>query len=530
MISARKHSQAATSLLHLAVTGTLACAAIFLVEIGQAVETDYQSVLIKDIPHVYQKTDFCGEACAEMYLKKLGRSMDQDFVFDQSGLDPMEGRGCFTRELATALRRVGFDIGDVWYSISATDSLRYLEAHFRNMHADLANGIPSILCMHYDDHPNTTEHFRLIVGYDAATDEVIYHEPAVRAAAYRRMKRDTLFELWPLKYETRRWTLVRFRLSPGRLVEGTAATELTSADYAQQVMRVKRELAELKERQTKLKAERDAEIAEELAKVEAAKEAEEEYEPKKLTPRIVSDFHIVLEKPFLVIGDDSPAMVRQWSQGTIRWAVERLKRQYFSQNPDHVINIWLFKDKQSYQQNTYDIFGRRPHTPYGYYSPWDKALVMNIDTGGGTLVHEIVHPFIAANFPDCPSWFNEGLGSLYEQCNTNNGRIWGLTNWRLRGLQEAIKHEDYEMPTFEELCGTSTRAFYDADPGTNYAQSRYLLYYLQSEGLLEKYYHEFRASAKEDPTGYKTLQRVLGEEDMTEFQEKWTEFVLGLRF
>ncbi|HRX79932.1 MAG TPA: DUF1570 domain-containing protein, partial [Pirellulaceae bacterium] len=147
-----------------------------------------------------------------------------------------------------------------------------------------------------------------------------------------------------------------------------------------------------------------------------------------------------------------------------------------------------------------------------------------------TLVHEIVHPFIAANFPDCPSWFNEGLGSLYEQCNTNNGRIWGLTNWRLRGLQEAIKHEDYEMPTFEELCGTSTRAFYDADPGTNYAQSRYLLYYLQSEGLLEKYYHEFRASAKEDPTGYKTLQRVLGEEDMTEFQEKWTEFVLGLRF
>ena len=28
----------------------------------------------------------------------------------------------------------------------------------------------------------------------------------------------------------------------------------------------------------------------------------------------------------------------------------------------------------------------------------------------------MVHPFVEANFPDCPAWFNEGLGSLYEQC------------------------------------------------------------------------------------------------------------------
>ncbi|MCA9120243.1 MAG: C39 family peptidase [Planctomycetaceae bacterium] len=510
--------------------GTLALVATHLCGIGWAVEADFESVLIKDIPHVLQKADFCGEACAEMFLKKLGHSIDQDFVFDQSGLDPLEGRGCFTRELATALRRVGFDVGDVWYSISADDSTRYLDAHFHNLHSDLKRGIPSILCTHYDEQPNTTEHFRLIVGYDAKTDNVIYHEPAIRDAAYRRMKRTLLYRLWPLKYDTSRWTLVRFRLSPGRLIDGTASTELTDADYAQQVMRVTRELAVLKQRQIKLKKDRDEEIAEELAKVEAAKAAGEEYEPRKLSPRIVSDFHVLLERPFLVIGDDSPAMVRQWSQGTIRWAVDRLKRQYFSQNPDHVINIWLFKDKASYQQNTVDIFGRRPHTPFGYYSPWDKALVMNIDTGGGTLVHEIVHPFIAANFPGCPSWFNEGLGSLYEQCNTNNGRIWGLTNWRLRGLQEAIKLEDYEMPTFEKLCGTSTREFYDEDPGTNYAQSRYLLYYLQNEGLLEKYYHEFRRSSKDDPTGYETLKRVLGEDDMKAFQEKWTEFVLGLRF
>ena len=491
----------------------------------------YESVLIEGVPHVRQKPDFCGEACAEMFLAKLGSRIDQDFVFDQSGLDPLEGRGCWTRELSTALRRVGFETGSVWYRVSPRDADRQMDSMFRAMHADLVSGVPSILCMHYDDRPRTTEHFRLILGYDEDTDEVIYHEPAVDGGAYRRMKREMLLKLWPLKYQPQQWTVVRFRLEPGRITDGRAATTLTDADYAQHILGLKEKLATLKARQVELKAERDEEIKEEAERAKKAKEEEDEdFIPRTLKPRIVSDFNFVVEKPFVVVGDDTPAMVRQHAQGTIRWAVNRLKEAYFSKDPDHVITIWLFKDKPSYDQNVVDIFRRRPHTPFGYYSPWQKALVMNIDTGGGTLVHEIVHPFIAANFPGCPSWLNEGLGSLYEQCHDRNGRIWGRTNWRLRGLQKAIEDEEYEMPTFEDLCGTTTREFYDRDPGTNYSQSRYLLYYLQHHGLLRKFYHEFHRSAEEDPTGYETLQRILDEEDMEEFQEKWTKFVLELRF
>ncbi|MDP6058523.1 MAG: C39 family peptidase [Pirellulaceae bacterium] len=497
---------------------------------ANAAEPAYQSVLIENVPHVRQKPDFCGEACAEMYLLKLGKRLDQDFVFDQAGLDPTLGRGCYTRELAVALRRIGFQTGNAWYGVSTADADRQMERLFRDLHADLVAGVPSILCMHYDDQPNTTEHFRLLLGYDAKTDEVIYHEPAIARGAYRRMKRAVLLELWPLKYNARQWTVVRFRLEPGRIVDQSASTTLTDADYAQHIMSLKTELQKLISRQVELKEERDADIAEEIEKEKAAKAEDKEYERKELVPRIVSDFHIVLQKPFVVIGDESPATVRRRSQGTIRWAVERLKRDYFSNDPDHVINIWLFKDKPSYEQNTFDIFRSRPHTPFGYYSPTHEVLVMNIATGGGTLVHEIVHPFMAANFPDCPSWLNEGMGSLYEQCQDNNGHIWGLTNWRLRGLHEALKDEEYEMPTFEQLCNTTTREFYNQDPGTNYSQARYLCYYLQQQGLLVKFYREFRKSVKDDPTGYETLQRILDEEDMAAFQETWTEFVLKLRF
>lgn len=68
-------------------------------------------VLIEGVPHVRQKNDFCGEACVASWLQKLGLSTDQDAVFDQSGLDPLLARGCYTAELETAIRRLGFQRG-----------------------------------------------------------------------------------------------------------------------------------------------------------------------------------------------------------------------------------------------------------------------------------------------------------------------------------------------------------------------------------------------------------------------------------
>lgn len=489
----------------------------------------YRSVLIRDVPHVRQRPDFCGEACAEMFLAKLGSQADQDFVFDQSGLDPINGRGCYSRELVTALRRVGFRTGNGWFAVSSADPDRGLNALFRQMHSDLLAGVPSIICMHYDDSPDSTEHFRLVLGYDGDSDEVIYHEPAVERGSYRRMSRSQLLKLWPLKYDANQWTVIRFRLEPGRIVRGQTSQQLTDADYAQHVLSLRRRLAELKSRQTRLKERRDQEIAEELEKQKKAEEEEEEYEPKKLRPRIVSDFQIVIEEPFVVVGDEPFDSVQGWAQGTIRWATSRLKQDYFPADPKQIITIWLFRDRLSYEQNLYDVFRDYPHTPFGYYSRKSRALVMNIDTGGGTLVHEIVHPFMEANFPKCPSWLNEGMGSLYEQCSDRNGKIWGLVNWRLRGLQEALKDEEYELPTFEELCKTTTAEFYYDDPGTHYAQSRYLCFYLQEQGLLRKFYHEFRRNSEEDASGYETLQRVLGDVDMKEFQEEWEKYILDLR-
>ncbi|HZI85573.1 MAG TPA: hypothetical protein VFD48_01985, partial [Pyrinomonadaceae bacterium] len=239
------------------------------------------------------------------------------------------------------------------------------------------------------------------------------------------------------------------------------------------------------------------------------------------------DFSIVVQSPFVVVGDEPRQEVQRRAQGTVKWAVDKLKQDFFVKDPNTILDVWLFKDEASYEKHNRLIFGEEPTTPYGYYSSHHKALIMNIGTGGGTLVHEIVHPFMEANFPACPPWLNEGLGSLYEQCGEEDGRIHGYTNWRLPGLQRAIRAGD--VPTFKTLMAMNTNAFYNEDKGVNYSQARYLCYYLQQNGLLVKFYKEFHAQQKTDPTGYKSLQKVLGESDMNAFQTKWEKFVLGLR-
>ncbi|PCJ51933.1 MAG: hypothetical protein COA79_25175 [Planctomycetota bacterium] len=242
-------------------------------------------------------------------------------------------------------------------------------------------------------------------------------------------------------------------------------------------------------------------------------------------------FHIIIQKPFVVIGDMPQAILEsRWAKGTVKWTVENLKKSYFKKDPKSILDIWLFKDKESYRKHTKLLWGSVPDTPYGYYSPHHKVLVMNISTGGGTLVHEIVHPFMEANFPNCPPWFNEGLGSLYEQSAFKKEKIWGLTNWRLAGLKKVINKG--KLPTFKKLMALNDNQFYGGDGGysDNYAQSRYLLYYLQEKSLLRIYYIKFTKNQIEDPSGFDTLKKLLKEKDMMAFQKRWEAYVLKLKF
>jgi hypothetical protein len=437
---------------------------------------------VKGVPHIRQKPDFCGEACVAMVLQKHGRDVSQDMVFELSNLSPELGRGCHTRELVTATKNLGFKIGRVGEWIEADSADQLLRKAWQVVLGDLRRDIPSILCTRFDESPETTEHFRLIIGFDEDKQEVIYHDPALDKGANLRMPLATMLSLWPLKYKENRWLLIRFRMAYNRIKLPRPTAGHSAADYAQHVMALKKTLPE--------------------------------------------GFSLVLQPPFVVVGDEEAAVVKRRSRGTVGSSVARLKRQYFLKDPDNIITVWLFKDKASYEKHCEELFGEVPDTPYGYYSPDDNALIMNISTGGGTLVHELVHPFIASNFKACPSWFNEGLASLYEQSAHAGNSIVGLPNWRLKGLQKAIAGN--RLPSFEAMMTTTSTEFYGSPDG--YAQARYLCLYLQERKLLNKYYHTFVANADVDPTGYLILQKILNRRDMEVFQKEWEAWVMKLRF
>jgi hypothetical protein len=245
----------------------------------------------------------------------------------------------------------------------------------------------------------------------------------------------------------------------------------------------------------------------------------------QLSKEAPQGFTIVSEPPFVVIGDEAPETVQRRAAQTVKWAVVKLKQDYFQRDPDGIIDIWLCKDGSSYTNISQRVCHEAPTSRFGYFSPANQTLIMNIATGSGTLVHEIVHPFIQANFTNCPPWFNEGFASLFEASTERHGHIRGLINWRYKELEKAIRGG--KTIPFDKLTSMSAAQFYGGSSySQHYAQARYLCYYLQEKELLIKFYHEFVAEAKTDPSGFATLKRVLGEKDMEAFSKKWEKFIL----
>lgn len=326
-------------------------------------------------------------------------------------------------------------------------------------------------------------HFRLVVGYEPDTDSVLYLEPAEDDPAYRRMHRADLLREWPLKYDRDRWTVIRFALDAAHLAAPPRRPKPTPADYVQRVM--------------------------------------------QMQTRAGPSFSVAVEPPFIVIGDASRQRVRSQATGLVRWTTERLRRDFFARDPDGPLEVWLFSSADGYYGTGRRLFGEPPDTPFGYYSAEQRALVMNIATGGGTLVHELVHPYMEANAPNSPPWLNEGLASLFEASGDADGHIVGRVNWRLGGLQRAVKTR--RVLPFHRLFTENHEAFHADDAGVRYAESRYLLYYLQQQGRLVSFFKRWLATRATDPTGEGALLAESGEPDLTTFQAKWETFVLGLR-
>jgi hypothetical protein len=240
--------------------------------------------------------------------------------------------------------------------------------------------------------------------------------------------------------------------------------------------------------------------------------------------RLPSGFLAAAEPPFVVVSNLSQREMDYYRRHTIRAAMRALWATYFRKRPTKVTKIYLFRDAATYRHYAAAWFNDRQVPHFGYFRRAEGVMVMNIRTGGGTLVHEMVHALVAPDFPDLPDWFNEGLASLYEQCNIRGDTISGLVNWRLPALQKAVREK--KLRPLRELMTADD--FYRNQTGLNYAQARYLCQYLQHKRKLVAYYKAFRDGHKNDKWGVATLERITGRK-LEALEEDYLKWVMTLR-
>ena len=247
----------------------------------------------------------------------------------------------------------------------------------------------------------------------------------------------------------------------------------------------------------------------------------------RLRKQLGHDFIVEKCKPFVIAGNLPRAQFRRFRQFTVAECRDALWRDFFEKKPDHVIRVYLFNGEKDYAHYVERLFNEKPISPFGYYVPSEQRLVMDIRTGGGTLVHEMTHALMRPDFPGAPKWFDEGLASLFEQCIVRGGAIRGLANWRLPRLHEAVRRNAL-MP-LRKLVATTRAEFCGTDEDLHYAEARYLCLYMQEKGLLRKFYKRFRDTHRSDPTGAKALEKLFGKPP-DEIEKEWLKWVKTLKW
>ena len=166
------------------------------------------------------------------------------------------------------------------------------------------------------------------------------------------------------------------------------------------------------------------------------------------------------------------------------------------------------------------------------YDPANHRLVA-LRIGNNTidramLTHEFTHALHwadqEAHGQDHPIWIAEGFATLSETSNIDSGHLVPLPNPRLVPLKHAIEHNKM-IPLRQFIKFDQGQYMRQAD--LCYGEGRYLMMYLYSKGLLRKWYDAYVDSFKDDPTGGKAMEAVLGN-NLDQIEKDFVAYVKAL--
>lgn len=231
---------------------------------------------------------------------------------------------------------------------------------------------------------------------------------------------------------------------------------------------------------------------------------------ESLGERLPPEWNSIIREPFVITGDCSLEELGRYYQETIAPTSRALAVQFFDIPPTSPIAVVLCSTEDRFRECHRALGERDRHGYAGIYSRSERRIIVNIETGEGTLAHELTHALAHADHAELPEWLDEGLASLYEECefSADGLRLIGLENWRGAALRQSLGQG--QLQSVSDLASTE---FAKQDPSLDYAHARYFCLFLQHRNLLEAFYRKSRTRHKSDPDGLASLCELMETDD-----------------
>ena len=195
--------------------------------------------------------------------------------------------------------------------------------------------------------------------------------------------------------------------------------------------------------------------------------------------------------------------------------------------------IVVFKDKAEYHQNG------GPKGAGGHFDPVFKQLFLfQYPKESDTLLvlyHEGFHQFldgVLENKP--PQWFNEGVADFFGPSeHVTEGGVEGMrirpNPWRLDLVKKMIKQG--RTTPFQKLMTMTQREMYGRDAGLHYAQSWSMIYFFceADDRAHFTYLKNYFKALRRGRDRHKAFELAFGRTDMAALEQRWREFILGVK-
>lgn len=158
----------------------------------------------------------------------------------------------------------------------------------------------------------------------------------------------------------------------------------------------------------------------------------------------------------------------------------------------------------------------------------DTSAYLTARSIGNEMIHEFTHALHHgdrhARGQEHPIWLAEGLATLFEDSELQDGRAIPRHNHRLNHILSRVSvNRQVPWPKFMALTQEDLLRW----PNYGYAQARYMMFYLHEQGQLGSWYRNYVSGYGSDTNGVSAWEKTIGK-PVADIEKDWCRWILTL--